>query len=41
MLDMVLVRALLERALFCLERGWTAAAADALGRALELTESPP
>ena len=39
--DMVLVRSLLKRALYDLERGWTAAAADALGRALELTESPP
>jgi hypothetical protein len=31
------VHALLERALYDLERGWTAAAIDALGRALELT----
>ena len=33
-----LIRALLQRALFCLEQGWTAAAIDALGRALELTK---
>jgi len=29
------VRRLLERAIYDLERGWTAAALDALGRALE------
>lgn len=36
-----LLRSLLERALYALARGWTAAAIDALGRALRLVQAPP
>ena len=34
--ESALLRSLLERALYDLGKGWTAAALDAIGRALEL-----
>ena len=40
-IDLALVRGLLERAIYDIERNWPAAAYDALGRAAALLEGAP